>query len=258
MKMRKHGSAQRVSVAFLILLLTAVFAIGGFAQGQQADQQVYQVLTVQIRPGMDMEFEQLVRGVMPALKEMGIPQLDTFKTGNFGVADKYMFLMPLQDPAAMDAELSAPQENIPVWAVTMSSAMQRMASSVHSCMLIPRPDLGEMWKEGYQWKLAADLRIDIAPGRDQEFEKALKEAAAVIMKTNIKALLIGKIGLGGSLNEYEVTVFYDSYKDMLANGATMQKALAAANLTPMTGIVNSVNNQVIVNIPDLSIQPAAQ
>lgn len=256
--MQKHGSARKVSVAFCVLLLTVVFASIGYSQGEEADQQIYQVLAVQIRPGMDMEFEQVVQSVLPDLKKLGVPELSTIKTGNFGVADRYMFLMPLQDPAAMDAELSTPQENVPIWAVSMSAAMQRMANSVHSYMLIPRPDIGEMWEEGYQWKLASDLRIGIAPGREQEFEKALKEAVAVIMKTNIKALLIGKIGLGGALNEYEVAIFYDSYKDMLANGPTMQKALAAANLTPMTGIVYSLNNEVIVNVPKLSIQPVAQ
>ncbi|MEJ2110035.1 MAG: hypothetical protein P8Z37_09010 [Acidobacteriota bacterium] len=256
--MRKYYSVQKISVVLCILLLTTVFTGILYAQNEGTDQQVYQVLSVQIKPGMDMEFEQFIQSIMPALKEMGIPELSTSKTGNFGVADKYSFLMPLQDPAAMDAELSASQENVPIWAVSMSSAMQRMASSVRSYMLIPRPDLGEMWEDGYQWKLASDLRIGVAPGREQEFEKALKEAVAVIKKTNIKALLIGKTGLGGDMNEYEVAVFYDSYKDMLANGPKIQTELAAANLTPMTGIVYSVDNEVIVNVPELSIQPAAQ
>jgi hypothetical protein len=45
---------------------------------------------------------------------------------------------------------------------------------------------------------------------------------------------------------------------MLTKGQEMEKELAAANITPMTGIVYYLNSEVFVNIPELGIQPAAQ
>ena len=79
-----------------------------------------------------------------------------------------------------------------------------------------------------------------------------------IGRTNVKGVLIGKVGLGGSLDEYIMHVLYDSFTEMTNNEPALQKELAAAEFTPLSGIVYYRESQVFVRIPELSIQPAAQ
>ena len=102
------------------------------------------------------------------------------------------------------------------------------------------------------------ITVDVTPGRTEEFEKGMKGVMAVIAKTNVKGVLSGRVSLGGNMNQYTALVLHDSFADMEKNSAEMNKAMAAANLAPVTGIVVHMKNEVIRLIPELSIQAAAQ
>ena len=254
--MRKNGAVSNVSSGFCILILMTVLTIPVFAQNQEAPQQLYTISYMQVKPGMALEFEQFIKGSLPALKQMGIPWLETFKTANFGVSDKYMFLLPLQDAAAMDAELSALQSNVPVGMISMMSAIQRMVVHSNTFMLIPQPDVNISPQEGYDWKLIANVTIGIAPGKDPEFKNGIKKVMTAIDKTDVKGVLLGRVGLGGNLDQYVLTVLYDSFANIMQNQPAVQKELAATDLTPMNGVVYYRESEIMARVPELCLQEA--
>jgi hypothetical protein len=257
--MRINDRVQKISIGFCVLLLVAVFInTGAFAQSNEAPQQLYTFSYIQVKPGMSLEFEQFIKSSLPAIRDMGITQMTVFKTSNFGIGDRYLLIFPLRDPAIMDAELSESQAAVPVGIVPMLSAIQRMVDSMHDFMLTPRPDLNIPPKEGYEMKLIANFTIGIAPGRSEDFEKNAKIAIDAIGKTNVKGILIGRVGLGGNMNEYILSILYDSFTQMMNNEPAIQKELAAADLTPLTGIVHYQKSEVLVRLPELGIQPAGQ
>jgi hypothetical protein len=256
--MKRNITASRLLIGFCILLLMTVFTNLGLAQGEEATQQLYNFSYYQVKPGMDLEFEEFVKNMIPALKAMGLNEMDIYKTSNFGMSNKYLVVTPLRDWAAMDAQLSASRSNVPVALVPVMSAVSRMVDSTHVFVLIPQPDLNIPPAEGYDFKLIVCLTIGTAPGREEDFKKGLKEVVNAIGKTNIKGILIGKVGLGGNLDEYIMFILYDSFKEMANNEPAVQKELAAANLTPLTGVVYYRESEVLVRVPELSIQPAAQ
>jgi hypothetical protein len=257
--MRNNIAASRLSIGFCILLLVGVFInTVCFAQSDEAPQQLYTFSYFQVKAGMSIEFEQFVKNSLPAIREMGITQMTVFKTSNFGISDKYLFIWPLRDPAVMDSELSESQSNVPVGLVSVMSALQRMVVSSHDFVLIPRPDLNVPPKEGYELMLIANFTIGTAPGRSEDFEKVAKKVMAAIGKTNVKGVLIGKVGLGGNLDEYIMSALYDSFTEMTNNEAAVQKELAAVDLTPLTGVVYYRTSEVLVRVPELTIRPAGQ
>ena len=256
--MRRNNSAFRFLPGFCILLLITVFANPGFAQGQQTPQQAYTFSYVQVKPGMELEFEELVKNKIPFLKKMGLTQMSIFKTSNFGVSGKYLIVGPAQDPAAIDKELSAPQTNIPTELVTALSGISRTVVSTHDFMVISQPDLNIPPAEDYEMKLAVHITIGTAPGREEDFKKVAKKAVEAMGKTKVKGILVGKVGIGGKLDEYIMDVFYDSYKEMFDNEPAVQKELAAADLSSASDVVYYRDSEVLVRIPELCVQPPAQ
>lgn len=257
--MRISSRAQRFSIGLCVLLLVFVFInTSALAQSDEEPQQLYTFSYFQVKPGMGLEFEQFIKNSLPAIRGMGVTQMTVFKTVNFGMSDKYVFVLPLRDPAALDAELSESQDNVPTILVPMLSAIQRMVVSIHDFMLIPQPDLNIPLKEDYEIKLVVNITVGTAMDRSEDFEKRAKKVAAAIGKTNVKGVLFGKVGLGGNLDEYIVSIFYDSFTEMTNNDPAIEKELAAADLTPLPGVVYYRKSEVLVRLPELGIQPAEQ
>lgn len=253
--MRMNNLTSRLLVGLCILLLVTVFTNLSFAQSEDAPQQLYKFSIFQVKPGMQLEFEQFVKDGIPAMKNMGITDLTISKTVNFGMANKYVAVSPLQDPEAMDAGLSRPRANVPVGMISLMSAMERMIVSVHEFMLVPQYDLNMPFAEDYDIKLIANFTIGIAPGRDQEFKNGLKKVVDAIGKTKVKGVLIGKVGFGGNMDQYIVSVFYDSFKEMTENEPAIQKELAKLDLSSLTGVIYYRESEVLVRVPEMCITP---
>jgi len=254
--MQKNNLASRISIGICILLLMVVFTNIGFAQSEEVAPELYLFNYVQVKPGMDLEFETFIKNALPTLQQMGTTQMTVYKTSNFGVSGKYLFTMPLPEPAVLDAELSQSQENIPVQLVSMLSALERTVVSSNSFMLIPNEDLSIPTAENYEQKLVVHLTIGTAPGRSQDFEKEAKEILDIIGETNVKGVYVSKVGYGGNLDEYIVSIFYDSFADMTRNTALVETKLAESGITPQSGVVYYRQSEILVRIPELSIEPA--
>ena len=104
--MRKNKPSRMLLTLFCILLTTAFFVGSGFAQNNEERTQPYSFSYIQVKPGMDVEFEDFVKSKIPFLKQIGLTDLTVFKTSNFGTSGKYLFVSPLQGPETADAELA--------------------------------------------------------------------------------------------------------------------------------------------------------
>lgn len=256
--MRRNKSSWVLLSGFCILLLMTVFMSSGFATEKKESPQLYKLSYVQVKPGMGLEFEEFIKSIIPTFKNLGLTEMYISKTTNYGMSDKYTVLMPLDTPEAMDAEIAAQKSSVPVGIVAALSAIQRMVVSSHDLMLIPQPDFNIPLAEGYKVKLIVNFTVDVVPGRDDDFKKGLKKVVDALGKTKVKGVLIGKVGFGGNMDQYIMSVFYDSFKDMAANEPAIQKELAALDLDFLTGAIQSRKSEVYIEIPELCVEPAAK
>lgn len=257
--MRRNTAPSRVSIVFCILLCMAFSANPGFAQNEAASQQLYSFSYFQVQPGMDFEFEALIKDMIPVLKEMGVTEMQTLRASNFGMWGRYLFISPLMEGAAMDANLSKQLSD--VVPATVVSLFSRMSQSVVSCqdiMLIPMPDLNIAPPDDYEAKLIGHVTIGTVPGRDEDFKKGIKKVIDAMGKTNVKGVVIGQVGHGGNMDDYIMFVFYDSFKEMLDNEPAIQREFSKADLTSLTGVVTSRESEVFVRIPELCFEAPAQ
>lgn len=253
--MKRKQLRGRFLPGVLILLMVFAFTNISVAQDQEEPQQLYKFSYLQVKPGMELEFEEFLKAKIPLFKKMGLTTMDVFKTTNFGKSGKYLFVTPLPGPAAMDAELSADWANVPVELVTLFPAINRMVESSCDFMLTPRPNLNIPPAEGYVFKLIVNITIGVTPGREADFENGAKMVVKALGKTDIKGILLGRVGLGGNLDEYIMFSLYDSFQEMTANEPAVQKELAALDLSALAGAVKYRKSEVLVRIPELCVMP---
>ncbi len=256
--MRRNISGFTVFFGIFVLLFLTAFINPGFAQNKEANPQLYQFTVLQVKPGMDIEFESLIKNVIPDLKGMGVKEMYISRTAGFGISDQYVIVMPMRDPAAMDSELFATRTSIPIGLVAVRSAIRQMVASSHDFMVIPQPDLNMPLADDYVTKLIVNFTVNIVPGRDEDYKAQLKKVVGALEKTNVKGVLVGKVGFGGNMDQYIVNVFFDSFKDMMESQPAINKELDALKLKPLTGIVNSRESKIFIQIHELCILPAAQ
>lgn len=255
--MRDRILTMGLLAVFSILIVATFLPNICLAQNQEAPQ-IYTFSYLQVKPGMSVEFEEFMKGILPSLPQMGITELDVWKTSNYGVSDKYVFIMPARSPQAMDAELAEDRTSMPVGIVPVLSALNRMLVGSQDVMVIPRTDLGVETADGYELKLALNLSIGTAPGRAAEFEAGAKQVIDIMRQNGAKGIYVNKIGYGGNLDEYMVSLFFDSFTEMAAMMPKFEQKMAEAKLAPPADVIYYRNAEVIVRCPDLSIQPEAQ
>lgn len=255
--MRNRISTLRIFVGFCILLIATVLPNICLAQNEEAPQ-LYTFGYLQVKPGMSLEFEEFIKGVLPELRSMGITEMDIWKTSNFGVSDKYLVITPARTPEAMDAELATDETMVPVGLVPVMSALNRMLVGSQDVMVIPRTELNLPTAEDYQMKLALILHIGTAPFRAAEFESGAKQVVGMMSQTGVKGVYINKIGYGGNLDEYMICIFFDSFADMAATMPKIEQKMVEAQLAPPSGLIYYRQSEVYVRVPALGIQPEAQ
>jgi len=248
-----------------LLLLVAALTNFGFTQSKKTQstappqEQAYRIITVTVKPGMGPEWENFLKNeLIPAMKKGGVKQYGVWRTAGFGDPDNYLLTSPmgslaeLDDPSPLVKALG--QDGV----AALAAKRQRFVANARTYMITTKTNLSIAPKSGYVLKRGVLATNTIAPGRTEDFEKNYKEVVAAIGKANPKGVLTAKLGLGGNPNEYTTLILFDSFADLDKFVPAVGKALAEAKLAPQTGIVMHSERTVIMNIPELSIQPAAQ
>ena len=242
-----------------LFLVAVVFASLTFAQQKpaaaQAQQAIIGVTMMQIKPGMGYEFESyLKRDLIPALKKGGIKQLGIAKTKGFGASDNYIVTIPMASITELDAPDPFAKALGGDGLLVLLSNIQRCVASSRTYMLVDRPDLGMAPKPDYAFKMGVFVTLSVTPGRTEDFEKGAKAIVAVIAKTNAKAVLTGKVGMGGNTNEYNMFIAFDNFADLEKFVPAFMKAAAEAKLAPETGVVMWEEMATYSMLHELSIE----
>ena len=253
--MRKNKTSRIFVIVFCALLTTAFFTESGFAQNKEETTTPYSFSYMQVRPGMDVEFEDFVKSKIPFLKKLGVTDLTVFKTSNFGTSGKYLFVSPLGAPEKADAELASDRSMMPVELVSVFSALNRMVVSSHDFMLIPQDDMNVPPPEGYVFKVVACITMGTVPGSSEEFKKEYKKMINVMAKGNTKGILVGKVGFGGDLDEYITFGLFDSFKEIASHSAKVQKEMESINTKHLMKLLRYRKGETFVRIPELCIVP---
>ena len=264
-----HMSTTRKLIMAIALLLAATLVVSSLAQDKPApkaaaDQAVMMRITVTQMPnGMVPEWQNYQKNeVIPMMQKAGLTQSYVWRTATFGEAGEFIIARPMKDLSELDAPSplvkALGQEAATALATGMAAKAQRFNAWSRTFMLTGRPDLSIELPAGYAPKLAVMATTDVAPGRTEEYEKYSKEGLPVIRKTNVKGMLVGRVGLGGNPNQYITFVMFDSFTDLDQFGAAYTKAAAEAKLAPTPpGIVTNTEWTTVRYVPELSIQPAA-
>jgi hypothetical protein len=249
---------------FTALLLALTLTVSGFAQNKPAPAQTaaapqrYAMTVAQIKPGMTIEWENfLKKDAIPLMKKAGIKDMGILKTNGFGISDTYFFMSPFKSMAEFDAPDPVLKVMGPDTLAVMMPVMERCLSSARTYILTARPDLSVEPKPGYNIKMGVLVTASVAPGRNEEYEKIIKDIGAVAAKSGAKAFLVARVGLGGNPNEYQIFVGLDSFTDFENFGQAFTKAMPEAKLAPQTGITMWSEMISIAAVPELSIDPTA-
>jgi hypothetical protein len=244
-----------LKIALATLFFMAVVIVSPALAQQKPAQDALMVMEVQVKPGMGLEWENYLRkDLLPAMKKAGMKDINTMRTGEFGVSDQYATWWTLKSLSELDTpgpfEKALGPEG---WPVLLANT-QRCIAGGRTYILTDQPEVRIAAKPGYVYKTAILVRQTVAPGRDAEFMRNAKELVAVFSKTNAKAVFLHRVGLGGNPNEYHWLVAVDTYADVEQFGQAFWKAVSEAKLTPMTGIVTHADMQTYAMVPELGIE----
>lgn len=235
-----------------VLLLAATFASFSFAQTPVA----YHVQVLQTNPGMSHEWRQFYQAeILPVLKKGGVKE-QTVAVTIYGDIRKYMIITPLDSLAQLDEPSIFVKVLGADAARALTTKQSRFLAEWHQYLTVARPDLGipATLKEP---KLAVSIKYTVAPGRNAEYEKWIKDNLVVTgKKADSKGVLTAKVVFGGDQNEYRAYVLADSYADVIKLQAGMAKAATEMklSLTPPPGVVTQVEVIVVHPLSELSIR----
>jgi len=245
-------------------LLSLSFAQTNQAPAAPAAQSpmLSRVTVTQIPSAMVGEWRDFQKNeVIPLMKKAGVVRSYVLGPATFGEAGEFIIIRPMKDLSEIDAPSpligALGQDMATTLVAGVTARSQRFNAKSRTFMMTGRPDLYIAMPAGYEAKLAVMGTTDVAPGRTEEYEKYFKEMLPVIGKTNVKGLLVGRVGLGGNPNQYIMFAMIDSFTDLAQFGPAFTKASAEMKIAPMPpGIATHMEYRVLRYAPDLSIQPA--
>ncbi|MBP6823765.1 MAG: hypothetical protein KA368_19600 [Acidobacteria bacterium] len=257
--MKTHFLTLHFCLTLGVLLLTATLTSSNLAQTPTAPVG-YRVQVIQTNPGMSDEWRKFYQTeILPVLKKAGVKE-QTVAVTIYGDTRRYIIVTPLESLAQLDEPAILNKVLGAEAAHALSIKQGRFLAEWQRYVTAARPDLSipATLKDP---KLAISIKHTVAPGRNAEYEKWVKENLLMAgKKADSKGALATKVVFGGDQNEYRTYVLADSYADVIKLQAGMTKAAAELklSLTPPPGVVNQVEVTVVRLVPELSIQPGTQ
>ena len=266
MKIRSLMSAPVGALSILLLLggvsMSAIVSAQTAPKTQPTNQQSewIQVTTIRVKPEMVPEFIKLAKETIPAHRKAGVEWRDFWVTDIFGDYSEYTVVTPFEKFAEYDAgsplERGFDKTSFEAW----RNKIRHVVENVSSEAVRTRPDLG-FGQMTEQPKLAVSFTTRVAPGREQEYETYLKnDYLPVIKRSGVKALYVGQILFGGTVNEYIGVALIDDFAD-IDKGPPIRRVLNQADTEKLMkklspGIVVGQTRSICRYLPELSYMPA--
>jgi hypothetical protein len=272
--MQRITSKASSAAALGLLLLIAAAASSTMAQNRTqprpqtrapapAQRQWLSVQVVRVKPEMLNEWLDFQRNeVIPALQKGGVKQREVWQTAVFGEAYEYVFVTPIESFAQYDSDSPIIKALGQEGARAFGAKARRFTASSHTYATQTRPDLGYEGKMTGPPKLAVVTSVEIASGRNLEFESFIKnDIVPVLKRAEVAAYSVGQTVFGGNANEYVTLAYYDKFAELDKGPATV-KVLGQEGTTRLlqktAGIVTRVERIIVRYNAELSFpaQPA--
>ena len=255
-----------LSLSIALMLLTSL----AFAQTKPKQktqptatpptQQWVRVHVFHIKPDMVAEYEELVKNeAIPAEKKGGVKWRATWQTANFGEGFVYIAATPIENFAQYDSPSAFVKALGEEGARAYLAKARRFITSQQASAVLERPDLSYPGKMTGPAKMAVVNFVQIAPGRNMEYENLIKtDVLPAMKKADVLAYLVSQTVLGGNANEYVGVTVLDKYAD-LDKGNPLLRALGQDGfnkyLQKTAGIIVHQERIVVRYRADLSFMP---
>lgn len=255
-----------LSFSIMLMLLTAL----AFAQNKPEQktqpmasapaQQWVSVNVFHIKPDMVAEYEELVKSEsIPAEKKGGVKWRATWQTARFGEGFMYVAATPIENFAQYDSPSPYVKALGEDGARAYLAKVRRFITSQQIIAALERPDLSYPGKLTGPPKMAVVNFVQIAPGRNAEYENLIKtDVLPAMKKAEVLAYLVSQTVLGGNANEYVGVTVLDKFAD-LDKGNPLLRALGQDGfnkfLQKTAGIIVHQERIVARYRADLSFMP---
>ncbi len=219
-----------------------------------------QVTVVRVKPEMVTEYVEFQRTqTIPALKKAGVKSRDAWVTGVFGEGFEYVYVTPIEKFAQYDGPGPFMRALGEEGAQAYNAKSRRFVTSTHTYALRARPDLSYQDKLTWPPKLAVVAWVDVAQGRNAEYETFLKnDWVPAMKKADVAGYLVSQTVFGGNVNQYVTLTIHDTFAD-IDKGAPVTRALGAEGASKLgqkvAGIVTRVERSIARYNPELSFAP---
>lgn len=262
----KNVKSKAIKIAFsigVLLFLGVFFSISVSAQKTEPmpPPQFMDVTVVTVKPDMAMEFENLIKNeYKPGFTKGGGTVSDVWQMA-FGSAFEYVFVQPVGKFADMDGPSPLEKGMGKQGAGAFFAKASKMVTGVKSYIIRARPDLSFTPDAKWQPKMAVVSHVQVAQGRENEFENFIKnEWMPVVKKSGVPGYLVSQVVFGGNVNEYITLVLQESFTE-LDKGAPPIRVLGQEGAMKLqqklpAGTVTRLERYVIRYNPELSVMPS--
>lgn len=257
----------------VVLMLLALPVQPGLAQKKPqpkapaaqppAPSQWLSINVVRVKPDMLTEYQDFVKKeLIPTLQKGGVKERNAYTTAFFGEAFEYVYVTPIESFAQYDGQSPIVKALGEEGARAFGAKARRLIVSTRTFAIQTRPDLSYTGKMTGQPKYAVINSIQIAPGRNAEFENIIKnDVVPAMKKAEVVGYLVSQTAFGGDVNEYTSLTLYDNFAD-IGKGSPLVLALGQEGFNRLrqktAGIIVRHERSVARYVPELSFTAPAK
>jgi len=241
----------------LVVVGLAALPAAEQAPDKSSAPQWLQLTIVNVQPGMGADWRKIQQEeVLPALKKGGSLGREVWTTGIFGIGGEFIIVTPFHSFAQFDGQSPMLKALGSEGAAALGSRIGKLETGRRTYALRPRPDLSYIPEPNRTPKLGIVTVVDIAAGRNADFENLVKtDAVPAMKKAQAKGYYVSQVVYGGNTQEYITLVAYDTFEE-IGKGHPFEIALGQAGVAKMmqktTGLVTRVDRYISRFVPELS------
>ncbi|MGH9313508.1 MAG: hypothetical protein ACRD1S_09950 [Vicinamibacterales bacterium] len=246
-----------LSLVVLVVVVAASVPASGQGSDKTAAPQWFQLSVVDIQSGMAADWRKIEQEeVLPALKKAGGPGREVWTTGVFGIGSQYVIVTPIQSFAQFDGQSPMVRALGQEQAAAIGARRAKFEKGRRSYALRTRPDLSYLPDPNRAPKLALVSIVELANGRQSDFEALIKaDVLPAMKKAQVKGYSVAQVVYGGSTNEVITVVAYDTFEE-IGKGHPFDIALGPAGAAKLmqksASIVTRLERHISRFVPELS------
>jgi hypothetical protein len=241
----------------ILVAFTASPPVSGQGSDKTAAPQWFQLTIVDIQSGMAADWRKIQQEeVLSALKKASGGGREVWTTGVFGIGSQYAIITPIQSFAQFDGQSPMVRALGQEQAAALGARVAKFEKGRRTYALRTRPDLSYVPDPNRAPKLALVSFVELANGRQSDFETLIKaDVLPAMKKAQVKGYSVAQVAYGGSTNEVITVVAYDTFEE-IGKGHPFDIALGPAGAAKLmqksASIVTRLERHISRFVPELS------